>query len=178
MSDTFDPDAYLAPKQSDSGSFDPDSYLAGGAEPADHGLSERQRLSPVGKALSPITGYKSTYDRMRNEAAGQVSEGLHQIANPDSLIDPQAHGLSDILGGAAKTAIGAAGFVASPVSAAYRSIIGQPLEDVTGVPREYSEFAAQLATPGIGLTSLKSKPVFLQFQNLRHLLDLLHLKLF
>jgi hypothetical protein len=51
----FDPDAYLK----SAPAFDPDAYLknapAEDAEPADHGLSERQKLSPMGKALSPIT---------------------------------------------------------------------------------------------------------------------------
>lgn len=128
------------------------------AEPADHGLSERQNLSPVGKALSPITSYPVTYDRMNKDARDQMSRGVSQIANHDSLTDPQAHGISDVAGGLANTAAGAAGYVASPISAAYRSIVGQPIEDTTGIPREYSEFAAQLATPGIGLTGRAPVP--------------------
>jgi len=120
-------------------------------EPADHGLSERQKLSPVGKALSPLTSYPETYNRMNLEAQEQVKHGLHQIANPESLIDPQAHGISDVLTGAGNVAAGGIGYVASPVLAAYRSIAGQPVEDVTGIPREYTEFGLQLATPGLGL---------------------------
>lgn len=121
------------------------------AEPADHGLSERQKLSEVEKAVSPITSYPATYERMNQDARNQVSRGLDQIANHDSLTDLQAHGISDVLTGAANVAAGTLGYVGSPISAAYRSIIGQPVEDVTGIPREYTEFAAQLATPGIGL---------------------------
>jgi hypothetical protein len=128
-------------------------------EAADHGLSERQKLSPVEKAISPITSYPATYDRMNKDARAQISSGIDQIVNHESLTDPQAHGISDVLTGAAKTALGAAGYVASPISAAYRSIVGQPVEDVTGIPREYTEFAAQLATPGIGLPGAVKAPV-------------------
>jgi len=129
-------------------------------EATDHGLSERQQLSPAGKAMSPITSYPETYQRMNQEARNMVSAGVSQMANPGSLTTLQGTGASDILTGAGKAALGAAGFVASPISAAYRSVIGQPVEDVTGIPREYTEFAAQLATPGVGLASAgKSAPV-------------------
>lgn len=128
-------------------------------EPADHGLSERQKLSPLGKAISPITGYWDTYQKMRGEAYNQAAEGIHQMTNPDSVIDPQAHGLSDIGVGALKTAAGGFNYlVGSPVNAAYRSIAGQPIEDVTGIPREYTEFAGQLATPGIGFARMPRAP--------------------
>lgn len=125
---------------------------AQGDEPADHGLSERQKLSPAQKAASPITSYPETYQRMNKEARDTVSAGVDQMMHPDSLTDPNAHGISDVLTGAGKAALGGIGFVASPITAAYRSVLGQPVEDVTGIPREYTEFAAQLATPGIGLT--------------------------
>jgi len=128
------------------------------SEPADHGLSERQKLSPLGKAASPITGYWDQYQHMNKEARDQMSRGFGQIANPDSLIDPKAHGISDVLTGAANVGLGGLNFIASPINAAYRSIIGQPVEDVTGIPREYTEFAAQLATPGIGFGKLPKAP--------------------
>lgn len=120
-------------------------------EAADHGLSERQKLSPVEKALSPITGYWDTYQRMMHESLDQASKGVQQILHPDSLIDPQAHGIADVASGLGNVAAGTVGYVTSPASAAYRSIAGQPIEDNTGIPREYTEFAAQLATPGVGL---------------------------
>jgi hypothetical protein len=127
-------------------------------EPADHGLSERQKLSPIEKAVNPITSYPETYQRMNKEARDQISRGAGQIANHESLTDLQAHGISDVLTGAANMGLGAVGYVASPISAAYRSIVGQPVEDVTGIPREYTEFAAQLATPGIGLPGAVKSP--------------------
>lgn len=121
-------------------------------EAADHGLSERQKLSPIEKAVSPITSYPATYDRMNKDAREQVAHGIDQLSHPS--------GIGDIAKGAANTALGAAGYVASPISAAYRSVIGQPIEDVTGIPREQTEFAAQLLTPGIGMTgAAKAAPV-------------------
>lgn len=120
-------------------------------EAADHGLSEREKLSPLQKAISPITSYPATYDRMNKDARAQVSHGIDQISHPD--------GVGDVAKGVANTALGAAGYVTSPISAAYRSIVGQPVEDVTGIPREQTEFAAQLLTPGIGLTGAAKAPV-------------------
>lgn len=121
------------------------------AEAADHGLSERQKLSPIEKAINPITSYGETYQRMNKEAQNQVSQGLEQasaeLQKPASL-----EGMGNIALGAGKAALGAVGYVASPINAAYRSVIGQPIEDTTGIPREYTEFAAQLATPGLGMT--------------------------
>jgi hypothetical protein len=128
------------------------------AEPADHGLSERQKLSAVGRILSPVTGYPETYVRMNKDARGQFSRGVDQIANRESVIDPQAHGISDVINGVTNMGLGAVGYVTSPISAAYRSALGQPIEDVTGIPREYTEFAAQLATPGIGLPGAAKAP--------------------
>lgn len=125
---------------------------AGNQEAIDHGLSERQKLSSVGKALSPVTEYPAVYDRMNKDARGQMSRGVDQISHPGSLTTMEGTGLSDILSGAGNVAMGAAGYVGSPISAAYRTVVGQPIEDVTGIPREIPEFAAQLATPGIGIT--------------------------
>src|SRR5436190_2090883 len=76
-------------------------------EPADHGLSERQKLSPIEKAISPITSYPATYQRMNQEARDQMSQGVNQISNAESLTDPQAHGISDVLTGAGQAALGA-----------------------------------------------------------------------
>jgi hypothetical protein len=136
----------------------PDTKPLQAQEAADHGLSERQKLSPLGKALSPVTSYWDTYQRMNKDAREQISRGAEQVSNPDSLTDPQAHGISDVVSGAGNVALGTLGYVASPLNAAYRSIAGQPIEDVTGIPREHTEFAAQLATPGIGLPGTVKAP--------------------
>lgn len=117
----------------------------------DHGLAERQKLSPIGKALNPITSYPETYSKMNKEAREQISHGVDQLSAPTGALD--------VAKGLGNTALGSLGYVASPINAAYRSVVGQPVEDVTGVPREYTELAAQLATPGIGFTRMgKTSP--------------------
>jgi hypothetical protein len=129
------------------------------AEPADHGLSERQKLSPVEKAVSPIISYPETYRRMNKEARDLVSSGADQLVKGfGDAKEASFDGLADAAKGAGKVAIGSLGYVFSPINAAYRSVIGQPVEDVTGIPREYTEFAAQLATPGIGLPGAVKAP--------------------
>lgn len=120
------------------------------ASPDDHGLAERQKLSPMGKALSPITSLPENYRHMRNEAVDQMSRGVGQFFKPKEALDP-VYGAGNML-------FGGMNFTASPINAAYRSIVGQPLEDTTGIPREHTEFAAQLATPGLGFTKLPKAP--------------------
>jgi hypothetical protein len=128
----------------------------------DHGLARRQALSLAEKAVSPITEYPRHYEEMRKEAESQVGRGFSQIgagfgeglqAEPGSLA-----GLGTFGRGVANVGLGALGFVGSPIGAAYRSVIGQPIEDITGVPREIPEFVAQLATPGLGFTKFPRAP--------------------
>jgi hypothetical protein len=131
-------------------------------EAADHGRSERAKLSPLQMALTPITSYPETYLRMDKDALDQMSYGFDQFWRPDidqpdlpatgSEFDTVApHPLPNMLKGAGNIALGALGHVTAPINAAYRTVVGQPIEDLTGIPREYTEFAAQLATPGLGL---------------------------
>lgn len=120
-------------------------------EPADHGLSERQKLSPLQKAALPVTSYPETYQRMNKEARDQVSRGVGQVTAPDNGAWETAKGVGNV-------ALGTLGYVASPINAAYRTTAGQPIEDVTGIPREYTEFTAQMLTPGIGLTGRAPPP--------------------
>jgi hypothetical protein len=128
-------------------------------EAPDHGLSERQKLSPVEKALSPITGYWDTQKKMSREALDLVSSGVDQVSKGFDAAKPYSlAGLGDALMGAGKTIAGAAGYVASPATSAIRSVVGQPIEDVTGIPREYPEFITQLLTPGLGMARYGAVP--------------------
>jgi hypothetical protein len=137
-------------------------------EPVDHGLSERQKLSPLQRALNPITSYPETLMRMNQEASNQFTLGRDQLNSPEtypwdtpatgSEFDAVApHGLSNAAKGLDNIALGSLGYVGSPINAAYRSLLGQPIEDMTGIPREWTEFAAQLATPGLGLPKIAGK---------------------
>lgn len=130
------------------------------AEAADHGLSDRQKLSPLQKAALPVTSYPETYQRMNKEARDQVSHGVDQLTAP-------GNGAWETAKGAGNVALGSLGYVASPINAAYRTTVGQPVEDVTGIPREYTEFAAQLATPGLGFTGKAPAPAIMPGKTLR-----------
>jgi hypothetical protein len=147
----FDPSA---PFQAAKPAFDPNQPFEPAdvpeTEAADHGLSERQKLSPLGKAINPIVSYPETYQRMNKESREQMSRGVGQLAHGE--------GAWNVAKGLGNVAFGGLGYLTSPINAAYRSIAGQPIEDVTGIPREYTEFAGQLATPGIGLTRMPKAP--------------------
>src|SRR6516162_9837848 len=128
-------------------SWDDTTPVAAGGAPSwddtspidDHGLAERQKLSPVGKALSPITGYWPTQKQISGEAMQQMRQGVGQIMHPGSLSTLEGTGLSDILTGVGNVAAGGLGYVTSPAQSLVRSVASQPLEDVTGLPREYTE---------------------------------------
>lgn len=57
--------------------------------------------------------------------------------------------VSNILGGFGKTVAGAGEYLTAPIFAPIRSIVAQPVENVTGgyIPKEWTEFAAGLALP-------------------------------
>ena len=147
--------ASQAPAQS---STDPQSV--GTVPPA------QSQKSNVEKALSPLTGYPETYHGMRREAEGQISRGVDQIkagvnfaTTPTPEGQSQGAGVSDLIKGVGNVAMGGVGYVASPLNAALRSFVGKPVQDATGIPAEYTDFAASLAIPGIGLTRVTSTPV-------------------
>jgi hypothetical protein len=134
------------------------------SRPDDHGLARRQAMSPAEKAISPITELPRNIREASTEATHQVGRGVEQLVSGFSkasgdLSQPGELGnLWEATKGAGNVALGALGAVAAPITGAYRSVIGQPVEDITGIPREYTEFAAQLATPGLGFTKLPSAP--------------------
>jgi hypothetical protein len=116
---------------------------------------------PVQKTMqsapTPIIGYPETYKQVREDAENQVATGMGQLRHAFDPSQPgSAEGAVEALKGAGNTALGAAGYVASPITAAYRNMIGQPVENLTGIPKEYTEFAVSLATPGLGLTKIGS----------------------
>jgi len=89
-------------------------------------------------ALEPFTNYPQVYSGMNQDARNMMSEGVDQA---------QQGTFKDAAIGAGKTALGGLGYVTSPVNAALRTFLGQPLQENTGIPKEYSEFAASLALP-------------------------------
>lgn len=102
-------------------------------------------VSPVAKALEPITSYPSTYSQMNSDARSEMATGIDQI---------KQGGLVPIAKGIGNTALGALNYVTSPINAALHTVVGKPIEENTGIPAPYTEFAASLALPGVGLPKL------------------------
>ena len=124
---------------------------------------ERQSVDLISKGLEPITSYPQTYQQMREEAqqqmstgVGQIAEGLKYAASPTPESATGSEGIDPLFRGVGNVATGAAGYVFSPISAGLRTVIGKPLEENVGIPKEYSEFATSLAIPGMGMTKVPS----------------------
>jgi hypothetical protein len=119
-----------------------DDPLDWGARPAEEGPlawgAKPVAPNALQKAIEPITSYPATYSQMNKESRDLISEGVDQA---------QKGTLSDAAIGAGKTALGGLGYVTSPINAALRTVIGKPLEENTGIPKEYSEFAAGMLLP-------------------------------
>ena len=116
---------------------DPDDWAAPAAP---------SQPSALGKAVEPITSYPETYMRMQREARSDIGRGVGQITQPENAWD--------VAKGVGNVALGSVGYVASPINAALRTVAGKPIEEATGIPKEYTEFAAGLALPGIGMTRM------------------------
>jgi hypothetical protein len=135
----------------------PEGFVIDGAPDQVQGMPEGFVLdapvspSPVEQALKPITSYPETYHQMRGEAEDQMARGAGQLKNAAQNYAP-----ADLLKGIANTGMGAIGYVASPVNAALRTFVGNPIQENAGVPREYSELAASLAIPGMGMTRVNT----------------------
>lgn len=94
------------------------------------------------KMLEPITSYPATEAHMAAEARDQVFKGANQLFRGE----PEGERLA----GAGNMLVGGIGYPLAPISAALRTVVGKPLEENTGIPKEYSEFATGLALPVIG----------------------------
>src|SRR5262245_21434078 len=105
------------------------------------------RPGKLARALEPITSYPKTYGEMNQAARAEMAAGAARAMDPNATLAER--GL-----GAGQAALGGVSYAMSPINAAYRTVVGQPIENITGVPKEYTEFAAQLATPGLGLKNV------------------------
>lgn len=99
---------------------------------------DQDSASILAKAVEPITSYPATQSQMAREGLDLAKSGIAQIGHGTA---------SDIAIGAGKAVLGGLGYVTSPINAALRTVVGQPIEAATGVPKEYTEFAASLALP-------------------------------
>jgi hypothetical protein len=92
----------------------------------------------IGKLAQPITSYPETYERMKNEGLEQTGRGIEQLESGEP---------GQMARGAVNTAVGGLSYLGSPISAGIDTLIGKPVEGVTGIPSEYADFAASLAMP-------------------------------
>jgi hypothetical protein len=98
-----------------------------------------QKFPDAVKAIAPPqSGFWQDYQDMRQEAQSLIGSGIEQAQKPTT---------ADQITGAFKVGMGGLGYVASPINAAIRTVVGRPVESLTGVPKEYTEFAAGLALP-------------------------------
>lgn len=137
------------------------------AEFVSKGKPKEQQPSLLARAISPITNYPETYNRMNTESRQQIGAGVEQLAGGAAPFDPVKDAYPPdstawrLAKGAGNVALGSIGYVASPLNAAIQSVVSKPVEDVTGIPKEYTDFAAgfMVPVPGANMARLKSSPI-------------------
>lgn len=143
----FDPNKPFEPVASAAPEFDPSKPFEASPAPSAATPPVSASTNAASKAVEPITSYPATYAEMNKEARQQIGHGIDQMTAPEGNWWETAKG-------AGNAALGAVNYVGSPINAALRTVVGKPLEENLGVPKEYSEFAAGLALPGVGLTKV------------------------
>jgi hypothetical protein len=152
------------PFASSSGSQD--WRLPAGASPNRDQAGGFDWTSMARKAVEPFTSYPQTYSEMNREGREQVARGLDQIRQ---AYQPGVHDPIGFVSGLGNVGLGAWDYARSPVNAALRTIVGKPFEETFGIPKEYTEFAASLGLPYLGLRGLlgtagPKPPPALQFE--------------
>jgi hypothetical protein len=104
-------------------------------------------LTRLEKALEPLTSYPETYLRMNQEARDLMWDGIAQMR------DAGRGDYFDAPAGMLKTALGGLGYLNSPISAAVRTIAAVPFEENFGIPKDYTETAADFAMGRLGPAS-------------------------
>lgn len=112
----------------------------------------------IENALEPITSYPGTYAEMNRESRDQIARGVEQLKSgvnfattktPEGMspADQAGAGPVNLVKGIGNVAAGGVNFVTSPINAALRTVVGRPIENTTGIPKELPEFAAGVALP-------------------------------
>jgi hypothetical protein len=128
---------------------------------------QQPQSSMLARAASPITNLPGTYQQMNAEAREQLGTGVEQLTGGTPAFDPVKDAYPPdstamrMAKGVGNVALGGIGYVASPINAGIRSIISKPIEDVTGIPKEYTDVAAgfMVPVPGANMARLKSAPI-------------------
>ena len=105
----------------------------------------RQAGSAVEEAVRPITSLPGHYSDIVRSGQETMSSGLEDLRKPTGG-DLAESALSTIKG-LGKLAGGGIEYATAPIFAPVRSLLSKPLEETTGLPKEYTEFAAGLAMP-------------------------------
>ena len=96
--------------------------------------------SPLQNAIEPITSYPSEYEKERKGSEALMQSGYQDVANKDltkpGWLDPLRSLVS-----AGKMGAGALGYISSPISAALNTVVGNPVEKISGSP-----FAGKMAS--------------------------------
>jgi len=97
---------------------EPKFVLPSDADPSD-------KVSPLAKAIEPITSIPATYQKMVKESIGQMGQGVSQIETGEPL---------EVAKGLGNVALGGLGYVTSPINAPLHTIVGRPIAEATGSP--------------------------------------------
>lgn len=122
--------------------------------PGEVRAAEKSGMSTVEKAVEPLTSYPSTQGQMARDALAQMGSGAGQVKDAISYAVNQPRGEQsaqqavNLAKGVGNVAMGGLSYVFSPISAGLRTIVGKPIEENTGIPKEYTEFAGAFALPG------------------------------
>ena len=91
--------------------------------------------------------YPEIYTEMRREEQNRIGKGIGQIKEGYGQVGTDKD-VGNLTYGVGNVALGALGYVTSPINAAYRAVVGEPGEQWTGIDKKSEiEFAAQLAEP-------------------------------
>jgi hypothetical protein len=102
---------------------------------------------------APAPGFLSNFKNMALEGTDQFVGGMDQLtgalrsAASGSGPDARKQEIGDLVRGFGNVVSGGLGAVYSPVNAALRTYVGQPVEDATGVPKEIPELAVGMFGP-------------------------------
>jgi hypothetical protein len=103
---------------------------------------EDEATSALENVVKPFYDYPSTARGMARESMQQFGRGVQQLAPSNAPLSERAYGVGNV-------AAGTLGYLGSPLSAAYRTFAGEPIEHATRgyIPKEWTEFALGMATP-------------------------------
>lgn len=148
--------------------FSPPSQKTG-ADPWAEFTPEKPREKTFVEKTPLVANFPESYGKARGDATSAMSRGVEQVGRalsgqgedktmPFFGARPELGGItaSEGVRGLGNLIAGGVGYVTSPIMGAIDAGAGKPVEELTGgkVPREYTNFAASLAVPYMGLTKV------------------------